>query len=167
MLYLIWSLLNAGLFVWFLFLLIKSVNFIWEEFGLFASIVLSFGLLSTCNLNEFNKGICGTKKWSIDKAENEAPAKSINTIITKNMMFGIHLYISYGNNGCGKKVLPLQASSFLSGYHPGIEWAPTDIYVDTIGQKVEYRVFGTLQWKLLGATIISEGKDYKGFLDAK
>ena len=46
MLYLLWGLLNIGLFIYFIVISIKATKLVREKVGLFASLIFLFGLLS-------------------------------------------------------------------------------------------------------------------------
>jgi hypothetical protein len=96
LLYLFWAILNVGLFFGFVYLLIRAVGFIKEEFGLFQCVVFVFGLLSTCNSTEEYKKMNEPLKFEIGDIRKLTPANSINTTVEKNTLFNIELSILVG-----------------------------------------------------------------------
>jgi hypothetical protein len=87
-----------------------------------------------------------------------------NIILEKTLLAKYLFVIKYGKVKEGKINIPISAYSFTNGFVSGTNWKPISIIVDMTddNNKFEYSVDGVLEWKLLGATIYSELKEYKG-----
>jgi hypothetical protein len=74
------------------------------------------------------------------------------------------LGIRYGKDRQSQINVPISAHSSTIGFISGTNWRPISIVVNTTNNnnKFEYFVAGILEWKLLGSSIYSEQKDFKG-----
>jgi hypothetical protein len=74
------------------------------------------------------------------------------------------LDIKYGKDKQGQLNIPISGNSWTTGFVSGTNWKPSLIIVNRTddNNKFEYSVHGTMEWKLLGATLYSQPKEYKG-----
>jgi hypothetical protein len=74
------------------------------------------------------------------------------------------LAIKYGKDRQGQVNVPISANAWTTGFISGTNWRPSFIIVDRTDDntKFQYYVQGIMEWKLLGATIYSQPKEYKG-----
>lgn len=171
MTYLLWGLLNIGLFVFFIVICLKATKLIREKIGLFASVIFVFGLLSfvgqTNNKNDNNEPNSNQiKTW---KFVSEDSLKSYNTFklnidLEKTLVSKYDLGIRYGRDKQRQINIPISAYSSTTGIISGTNWKPVSIIINSTNEnnKFEYFVDGVLEWKLLGAIIYSQLKEYKG-----
>ena len=169
MLYLLWSLLNVGLFIFFVFICFNATKLIREKLGIFASVIFVFGLLSfigNSNSDNEDQNSSQIKAWNFIPADslksNENYFVSIdleNTLVSKYT-----LGIKYGKDKQGQSNIPISSNSSTTGLISGINWRPVSIIVNrtTDNNKFDYCVYGVLEWKLLGATIYKQAKEYQG-----
>jgi hypothetical protein len=171
MTYLLWGLLNIGLFLFFIIICFKATKLIREKIGLFASIIFVFGLLSfighSNNDNENkepNSNQIKSWKFTSEDSLNRNATYSIDVDLEKTFVSKYGLGIKYGKDEQGQMNIPISASSSTTGFISGIDWKPISIIVNrtTDNNKFEYFVDGIVEWKLLGATIYSQHKEYKG-----
>jgi hypothetical protein len=169
MTYLFWGLLNIGLYIFFILICFKATKLIREKIGLFASIIFVFGLLSFVgHSNNDNKEPNSNqiKTWqfiSVDSLKsNDSYLLDIN--LEKTLVSKYHLGIKYAKNKQGQINIPISAYSSTSGFISGTNWKPVSIIINRTDDniKFEYFVDGVVEWKLLGATIYSQMKEYKG-----
>ncbi|WP_266365544.1 hypothetical protein [Tellurirhabdus rosea] len=171
-LYLLWALLNIFLFIYLLGLYYRAVRLVRQEYGVFAACVLVFGFLSF--------GGC-----SSDRQKSNQPPDLVNFVpkdsteqtdllranvdLENGGLFRIRLWVDYGRDKKTQQSVPISGVSSFNGLSAGIWWEPQFIYAsrpDAVGH-VRYTVHGTLHWRLLGATVFSENKLYKGTALAK
>jgi hypothetical protein len=169
--YLLWGLLNIGLFVFFIVICFKATKLIREKLGLFASIIFVFGLLSFVghSNNEYdnkepNSNQIKTWKFTSEDSLNRNATYLLDVELEKTLVSKYDLGIKYGKDRQREINIPISAYSSTSGFISGTNWKPISIIVNrTIdNNKFEYFVDGVVEWKLLGATIYSQLKEYNG-----
>jgi hypothetical protein len=89
--------------------------------------------------------------------------------LEKTLIAKYILDIKYGKDKQGEINVPISAYASTNGFISGTIWKPTSIIVNTTNDnnKFEYFVDGVVEWRLLGATIYSELKEYKGVTKIK
>lgn len=165
MLYLLWGLLNLFLFVYFIAICFNATKLLKEKLGMLAAIVFVLGLLSF-NTSSNNKST-EFKTWKFVSEDNAGLNANSSLIaeLSNNLISKYELEISYKNDG--QINIPISASSATNGFTCGTIWKPGFITVQrTINNKFQYSVAGKVEWKLLGFTIYSQQKFYKGFVSA-
>jgi hypothetical protein len=173
MLLLLWGLLNISLFLFFITICFKGTKLIREKLGLLASIIFVFGLLSfmgnTTNPENQNPENNKTRKWEFTPVEKiTSNTTQFFTIeLEKTLISKYELDILYGQDQASKTIVPINAYSLTSGFVSGTNWKPLMIRVDTTEKngKLLYWVEGVVEWKLLGSTIYSQSKNYKGSVE--
>lgn len=176
MLYLFWALLNLALFLFFIFTCLKATKLLREKFGIFASIVFVFGLLSFVgnpDNNNDNKspGSNQLNTWNFYSPNSLNPLDSLranetsffSVNVDKNIISKNDLIISYNRDQQGLNS-PVSASFATSGLMMGTYWKPRAIMVNRTddNNKFEYIIIVEVQWKLLGATIYTQAKELDG-----
>lgn len=176
MLYLLWSLLNIAVFLFFIVICIRATKLIREKIGLFASIIFVFGLLSFVGNAENNSGnkepnSNHVKTWKFASGEglNNIATSFVDIDLEKTFTSTYRLSIKYGKDKQGQVNTPISANSSATGFVSGTNWKPFSIIVNQTGDnnKLEYHVNGIVEWKLLGATVYAQLKEYKGVAEVK
>ena len=174
MLYLLWALLNIGLFIFFIVICFNATKLIKEKFGVLTSIVFVFGLLSfigQSNTDKDNKepNTNQIKTWKFNSADslNKGPDVFMDIVdidLEKTLISKYSLGISYSYNKQSQINIPLTANTWVTGFESGTSWKPISIIVNSTddNQKFKYEVAGTIKWNLLGMTIYSQSKNWKG-----
>jgi len=169
MTYLLWGLLNIGLFIFFIVICFKATKLIREKVGLFASIIFVFGLLSfvghSGNDNkEPNSNQIKTWKFISEDSLKNNDSYLLYIDLEKTLVSKYDLGIEYGKDKQRQINIPISAYSSTTGFISGTNWKPVSIIINRTNDnnKFEYFVGGVVEWKLLGATIYSQPKEYKG-----
>lgn len=168
MLYLIWTILNFGLFLLFIIICFQATKLVREKLGLVTSIVFAFGLLSF--VNSSSSGNNQVRKWNFT-TEDEIMSNTTNysnITIDKTLISTIALGVLYGKEKTSNKNVGIEANSSLFGFLGGHNWKPQFISVEATPAegKLKYYVTGLLEWKSLGTTIYSQSKIYSGIINA-
>lgn len=176
MLYLIWSLLNLGLVIYFLVICFKAIKLVREKIGLFAAVFFVLGLLTFIgqsakdnyskeqNSNQLNSwtfaSVDSLKQYSISSLEID---------LEKDLISKKYLGIIYGKDGQGQLNIPIRANSATTGLICGIIWKPISVVVNRTddNNKFDYIVVGIVDWKLLGATIYTQSKRFDGIVSTE
>lgn len=171
MTYLLWGLLNSGLFLFFIIICFKATKLIREKIGLFSSIIFVFGLFSfvihSNNDNdnkEPNSNQIKTWKFISEGSLKSNHSYLLNIDLEKTLVSKYDLGIKYGQDKQGQINIPISAYSSSTGFISGTNWKPGSIIINRTedNNKFEYFVDGVVEWKLLGAIIYSQLKGYKG-----
>jgi len=170
MTYLLWGLFNIGLLLFFIIICFKVTKLIREKLGLFASIIFVFGLLSFVghsnndNNKESNSNQIKTWKFTSEDILSRNGTYLLDVDLEETLVSKYDLDIEYGKDRHGEMNIPISASSSKTGLVIGTNWKPVSIIVNKTNdnKKFEYLVEGVVEWKLLGATIYSRLKEYKG-----
>ncbi len=174
MTYLLWGLFNIGIFLFFIVICFKATKLVREKLGLFASIIFVFGLLSfvgnSSNDNkEPNSNYIKTWKFVSEDSLKNNDSYLLSVDLEKTLISKYDLGIKYGKDRQGQTNIPISAYSSTTGFTSGTNWKPVSIIINRTNDnnKFEYFVDGVVEWKLLGATIYSELKEYKGMTMTK
>ncbi|MEO7121405.1 MAG: hypothetical protein ABIY62_09925 [Ginsengibacter sp.] len=172
MLYLLWGLINVALFGWFIVICFRATKLVRANLGLLATIVFVFGLLSFIGMSgnnnnsiQPNSSQSNVWKFASEDTLGNHGIERINIDLKKNLISIYNLTIIYGKDKNLNFNIPISASYATTGVTCGTNWQPNSIYVNRTADnnKFEYAVFGTIKWKLLGATIFSQGKNFVGY----
>lgn len=165
MLYLLWALLNIGLLIFFIAICFKAAKLVRKEVGILATIVFVFGLLSFAGISPNSNEV---KSWTFNPQGN-LPNNSISytppIVLEKTLICNYDLKIAYRQDKNTNLNVPFKAFSSREGFICGTNWRPFSIIVNKTkdNSKFEYQVGGIIEWSLLGFTIYSQTKWYKGF----
>ena len=135
MLYLFWSLLNIGVFLFFMAVCVRATKLLWEQTGRFASIVFVLGLLSfggRSNNHEDNRLVkpepLGTWVSPIkDSLDMSLFTKRVS--LEKTVGPRIELRIGYGQHVSTNQDMPANAWTMMTSLISGLAWEP--IVIDT------------------------------------
>jgi hypothetical protein len=171
MLYLLWALLNIGLFLFFVAACVKATRLVREHFGLLTAIIFAVGLLSfVSGSGRKNKSENGesTPSWTFAPEEtvDRNGRMPIKAELEKTPVSRCVLTITYGKDRQTGANVPVRAFVGIEGLISGIAWDPAFVIVNPTeeAKRFEYYVSTTVEWKLLGATVYSQPKEYKGFV---
>ena len=165
MAYILWSLLNLVLLIFFIVICFKATKLIREKINLFAAVFFVIMLLSLIGKNnEPNSNQNKTWKFNSEESIKAYPTNYLDIIMEKTLVSKYVLGINYGIEKQGGKNIPISAYSQTLGFANGTIWKPISIIVNKTkdNNKFEYSVFGSVKWKLLGTTIYSQSKNYSG-----
>jgi hypothetical protein len=161
MLYLLWGLLNLFLFVYFIAICFKATKLLREKLGMLAAMFFVLGLLSfTASSNNKSTEF---KTWKFVSADSINTNSFLIAELNNNLISKYELEVSYKKEG--QINIPVSAYSSTTGFICGTNWKPHFINVQrTTTNKFQYTVTGIVEWKLLGFTVYSQQKFYKGFV---
>ncbi len=168
MIQLIWGLLNLILSLFFLLTCFRALKLVREKWGIFSAIVFTFGLLSFCSrpsgqpLNKEN--IVNRWTFAPDSSIIKNTSQSTTLMLEKNLISNYNLELTYGTHKNSQTKVPVKAWAFTSGFVMGTQWRPEFVSVTPQKNGFHYLVNGIYEWKLLGVSLYSQVKTYKGFV---
>lgn len=171
MLYLFWALLNIGLIILFIIVCLKAAKLIKEKLGGAAAVIFVLGLLSYIGRPDSDKDNSTenskqTSIWKFASADtlDKGSNSHISIDLEKTLMLKYSLGISYGKDEKRQNIIPVNANTFTEGLVSGTSLEANYISVNNAGnnQQFGYEVNGTIKWSLLGITIYSQPKNWKG-----
>lgn len=158
MIYFLWSLLNLGALVWFLFISFSVLKSIRENLG-----TLSAAIFVVCCLS-FIKTSVTNRQSDLGKTTDANKQVIVMENVDNKMLFNLDLlYVESDSlNNAG-----FYATTIKSGFVIGHEWLPTRTNVfDKAGLK-QYEADGIHEWKFLGLTLHSAAESFKGTIKIK
>lgn len=168
MFYLLWALINIGLF---LFISIKGSKYFRQKFGSIAAAIFVLGLISfigrsNADIDNREPNSNSIKTWrfsspdSLDKKSNVF----VDIDLENTLMVKYILGIGYGKDKQMLYNIPTSANTYITGIAGGTSWKPVCIIVNRTADnhKFEYEVDGTIKWSLLGVPIYYQPKHWKG-----
>ncbi len=168
MLHLLWSVLDLGLFLSFVFVCYKATLLIRKSINLLAAVLFVFGMLSFVNAensglsmnsggSEVVSGASGHKRFDRTQV--------IYLTLQKDLLFHTDLSVICGQCNGDPDLYPISAGSAISGLVSGYKWSPSKVLLDTSGGKIRYSFTGNLDWKLMGMTLYTQPEYFSGLLD--
>lgn len=170
MLYLLWSLINIILFIFFILLCLKATKLIREKAGLFSAIVFVFGLLSFVSSSNRNKdhhdaGTDRIRIWNFIPEDSQSTTgnHTLRIALQKTWISTYELGVQYSTDQQHLNI-PESAWSSITGMVSGTAWHPQFVSVKRTNDnnRFDYAVSGVTEWTLLGVTVYSQNKDYNG-----
>ena len=172
MIHLIWAILNVCLAIAFIVVCYKGAKLVKNEIGLWAALIFVLGLLSLMNV--FNKdGIqykynekVMKKGFSSSDSIIEGTSKNRYVSLEKNLVSDFNLSFNYGQGKISKLNTPIDAEVRINGATNGIRWKPMMFLINETDSntKFAYDIYGLLEWKLMGITLYTQHKSFKGFV---
>lgn len=171
MLYFLWALLNIGLLIFFIVVCFQATKLIREKIGMVAAVIFVFGLLSFMggpgsDKDNMEPNSNQVKTWKFTSSDSIAnnPNGLIDIDLEKTSISKYSLGILYEKDKLLKNNIPVSANTETTGFQIGTSWKPISIVVNRTenNQRFDYVVYGTVKWKLLGLTVYSQSKGWKG-----
>ena len=173
MIYLLWAFINIGLIILICF---KGSKYLRQKFGPVAAVIFVLGLLSfvgrsNSDKNNKEQNSNQIKTWKFNSKDSLDKASNVFMVIDleKTLISKYSLGISYGKDKQLQNNIPVSAITWISGFESGTSWKPISINVNCTdnNHKFDYEVDGTIKWSLLGITMYSQSKHWKGIADLK
>ena len=135
MVYLIWSLLNIGLIIYFLTICIKVIKLVREKMGLFVTLFFVFTLLSFIgndNKDMYSKSGKSDQTETWHNSTKDSITFFIDDIqhikIEDNLVTSYYLEVLYGKDSIDN-VIPLSAFTTTNGLSGGTKLIPKSIQI--------------------------------------
>lgn len=165
MLPLLWFLLNTALLFLFIFLCFNTTKLIRNKYGIFASLLFIFVLLSFVKRTGKNELI---KKWHfpLKNQNNSLADKYLWVELEKTILSKYELRIQYRLDKKTPEILPTEAYTQTTGWIGGTNWEPihVSVQVNKSSTEFKYKVTGIIKWNLLGVNIYVQPKTYGGLV---
>ncbi|MCF0058175.1 hypothetical protein [Dyadobacter sp. CY356] len=157
MIYLLWSLFNIGMLVWFLLIAFGALKLFLKEMGMVSTIIFVIGVFS------FIKGsVVSDQDKGYQMKQNEAVGiKNLENAIS------YHLDLSYIYTKDSTYTGQLSSKILVSGLISGHGWSPGLTSALMENGIVSYQVTGFHQWKLLGLVLYNQEQEFKGTVKVK
>ena len=153
MLYFIWSLLNLGALVWFLFICFSNLSGMKEKLGLASTIIFVVCCLSFIRESLSNKSLF----FSFDTEMANQTTKMYN--IENVLFFNLDLMYSFSKDSIKTEI---SAITVINGFVIGHEWKPLTTKVYVKKGIVHYAIAGDHNWEFLGLTLYTDRREFTG-----
>lgn len=167
MLHLIWSLLNVIVLLYFAYLLVGFIAVGRQIFNpklkVVSAIILVIGVVqiaSASSKEESNQQIIITQDYD---PQNDSTIKEV--LLEDNLTFDINMFVEYSLEE--NEYVPVESKSYLTGIVYGYEWEFKSIQTHNYEakKKADFTADGVLKWNLLGITVYSQLKSFKGTIN--
>ena len=170
MLHLLWSILNIGIFIFFIVVSVRATKLVREKMGVLAALVLVFGLLSfigrKADAPNLEPGGASLRTWKFvtDIRPYINDINKIDIVFDNNIISKSVLSVRYAKDTQSGLYKALEAHTYINGLVAGTSWRPVSVLVSqtAIPNEFTYEVNGVVEWKLLGTTIVSQAKEWTG-----
>ncbi|WP_221390417.1 hypothetical protein [Dyadobacter sp. NIV53] len=158
MIYFIWSLLNLGALVWFLFICFSILKLVRESLGMISTVLFIICCLS------FIKGLVANKQQEF-YADPEVKGQTVETEnIQTALFYNTDLLYVYAKDSLSKEV---NAVTVKNGLVIGHDWKPVLTKMYFKDGKFHYTASGIHEWQFLGLTLHSVPEEFKGTIQTK
>lgn len=155
--YLLWSLLNLGMLVWFLLIVFSVLKLVLKNLGMLSAVVFIVGILS------FMRSAVVDNQSQANQLRAHEIAGTEN--LEESLFYNLDLLYVYRKDSIYSG--QLSAKVLKSGTVIGHEWAPGLTYAYLNNGVIHYDVAGDHQWKLLGLVLYNQPKRFKGAIKIK
>jgi len=159
MIYFLWSLLNLGALVWFLFIAFSVLKPVRENLGTLSAVIFVVCCLSFIKASVSNK----QPELAKDPDVKEENVEMQN--LDSKMFFNLDLLYFDGKDLLDTTAL--SATTIKSGFVIGHEWFPTRTKVFTTSGSRQFEADGIHEWRFLGLTLHSAPESFKGTITIK
>jgi hypothetical protein len=166
--YLIWSILNVALYVYFLYLLVGYVSIGRKvlpknRFRPLAAILLIVGVVQLLTPEDKDKTNNSFDINTSYAGELSKRTRSVDIQFEDNFSLDIKGWITLAKTS-DNVYIATHTSSSLIGFVSGFEWEYKSLMVTDFGENKEgeYSGHGSLKWNLLGVNFYTEGKSLDG-----
>lgn len=172
MLYVLWSILNIGLFIYFVFLCIKAIKYIRNAHGLGNAIFFLCALFlptifSVFRIQSPDKSSTQDEKsffFTDEKMIIPNSTRSTKASLYKTPISRYDLAIILGANKSTNEIVPVLSYVRSVGFLGGTIWKTRNISVNRKREidSFKYTVEGAIEWQFWGIPLWSEKKYFEG-----
>lgn len=171
MLYILWGLLNIGLFFFFIITCSRAIKLLKDKFGWLSAIIFSIGILAFVFTNSISyknskPDSSQSRTWNFASVESidRSSIQNIDIELGKKLLSNYELGVRYGKDKTNGENIPNSASAWTKGFFAGTKWIPASITVtrSVDHSKFVYHVSAVEEWKLLGLVLYAHSKEYDG-----
>jgi len=167
MIYLIWSIINGIIILYFFYLIIgfivKGKKIFKSRFKVISLIVIVSGAIQIISALTSEKS-----SNRIIISENHIKtnySKIKRVVLEETLTLDINLLLKYTINK--SKYVPLESTSSLTGFVSGYVWEFKSININNykLSENIEYTANGILKWNFFGVTVYNQYKEYTGRIE--
>ena len=171
MTYLIWTIANLCLFLFFIYTCLRATKHIRKDMGLFAAIIFVWGSFSfICENNgksttqESAPADITVHRFAPDSVINNRGVKNKEIKLEKSVSLSLRMNVAYGTDKLSGQIIPAKAFSYIAGLKGGLLWKCTALTITPTSDPhtFDYQVVGFMEWSLLGSQFYNESKSYSG-----
>lgn len=161
MLYLLWAVLNIGLFLLFIYVAYRATRLLRQHLGTGAALFFVIGLLSfvsSKNVEEDGFKSANEKNTSVNLQQQNY----YSALLEDNAAFHIRLDLVTNKPTAAAPFETVKYYTHVTGFVAGHQWKPATATFNYRSGQVHYEVHGIIRWRLLGIPVYAQPKIYKG-----
>ena len=165
----IWGILNIGILIYFILICCKATKIIRGNIGGIAALVFVLGLLSFMGKPHEENG--SSQIFDLEKENKGNEPKGLNRfvnskeiLIEENLTTKIAVTVLYTENKSEKELVKAMVNR--DGFIFGTYWKANHIDISKANHNpnYEYRLLGTIDWKILGIKLYTQMKEFNGII---
>ncbi|KIC94373.1 hypothetical protein OI18_12185 [Flavihumibacter solisilvae] len=156
--YLGWSIIHAAFFIFWLVLFFLGARLVRKQYGTWLYAVMIAGIVGLF--------VGGGGQYRRDSAQKSSASEQV--FLEDFSVFSL-LLNTYFDRDSANAIQPVHQDVIMNGLISGFIWQTQRIDLKPAandGNRFTYNVSGSLKWKLLGLTVFTEAKTYRGFITA-
>lgn len=169
MLYLLWAILNIGVFLLFIYVTYQATRLLRQKFGVGVALFFVIGLLSFVSSAGTESEDAGFKPASQKSVSvNLQEQNHYSALLEDNLAFEIKLDLITNKATVQAPFEAVNYYTHVSGLVAGHKWKPAVATFNYNSSKstIHYEVHGVIGWKLLGIQLYAQSKIYTGAIAA-
>lgn len=171
MTYMLWTLINFAVAIFFLLICFRAVKLVREKIGTFAAFLFVIGLFAFVRKQDKETGPLVAKR---DDHTHFVPIQNsvyiqpnldhIKHTLADYVGTDLNMEVSFSKGTDGISTQVQEMSFFFEGFVGGHNWEPISAKITLLNTKeaLEYDIDGILNWNLLGINIYSQAKHFSG-----
>jgi len=170
MTYLLWTIANLCLFLFFIYTCLRATKHIRKDMGLLAAIIFVFGSFSFICQNNSRSSTQElshsdvTTTFTPDSVLNNKGVQYKEINLENSISLSLRMNVAYGTAKSSGQIIPVKAYTNVAGFDGGLLWKCTALTITPTADphKFNYQVVGFMEWNLLKYTFYNQGKSYSG-----
>ncbi|RPD48282.1 hypothetical protein [Paracnuella aquatica] len=174
MTYLLWTICNIALLLFFIYVCFRATTVIREKIGGLAALVFVIGLLSFANRNKDldstlvpnqqypNSFVQQTNRDVLPKSEASA-----QVVIADYVGTDLHMSVGFSRTGTQQAMAATRVYFSFEGMVGGHQWQPREVSFNRNAENgtINYAGNGLLKWCILSIPVYTQNKSFTGVIN--
>lgn len=164
MTYLIWTIINLMIVLFFFYLIIgflmKGKKIFHPQFKGLSIFIVILGIVQILFATRSEKNANRITVAKDFDGKNYSEIKQV--VLEENWTFDVIMLVGYSTEK--KQYNLFERNSFLTGFVRGFRWEAKSIATESLNGKTAFTVNGVLEWHLFGISVYSESKTFNGII---
>lgn len=172
MIHLIWTFINVGAALFFIYTAFRAVKLVAEKYGLAATLVLIFGILGIMSSRSdatVRNTVNNRLKYTFVDRDSVRASNFSHIKVKNDLISNIELITLIGKYGTTDSLVVVEANAAQFGFSSGVRWVSDYVEIMPVvgSDQFRYSIYGTKSWSLLGVDFYTHSTNYEGSFSQK